>query len=182
MPQYTVQASMFEGLFVHSLRTDPDGEFADQLRGVGIDLRDLRASYDISAWTAALDLCWRRQFAGLERFEAWRRLGRQFVEGYFQTVVGRFIAEALPLMNAGRFVQHIPLYVRTGLGGISCEVESTGERSATVMMRGPHEGSAHHLGGVLEICFERMKVAALIEPTSLGGVDSSLKLGWGPRA
>lgn len=178
MPQFTAQGSMFEGLYVHALRVDPEGAFADQLRGVGFDLREVRAQYDISVWVGGLDLCWRRQHPGLARYDAWRKIGRQFIEGYLETVVGRFIGVALPLMSAARFVPHIPLYVRTGLGGVTCEVESLGERAALVSMGGPHEGASHLLSGVLEGCFERLHAEGTFEPTLLGGVDSSLRVSW----
>lgn len=178
MSPFTAQGSMFEGLFVHALRVDPGGAFADELRAAGFDLRDVQPRYDLAVWVAAVDLCWRRYHPGLARFDAWRKVGRQFIEGYLQTVVGRFIALALPLMTAPRFVEHVPLYVGTGLGGIECEVERQGEREALVTLHGPHQGAAHLLSGVLEVCFERMQVAGTFEPTPLAGVDSTILVRW----
>jgi uncharacterized protein (TIGR02265 family) len=178
--RFTAQGSMFEGLFVHAL--DVPDDFAAQLKGAGFDLADRQPSYDMDVWIACLDLASARLHGELPRYEAWRRLGREFVEGYFETMVGRLIAVTIPLMDAERFVARIPQYVRTGVGGTLTEVQQVGRGQAQVTLRGPHEGAAWVLTGVLEVCFERLERSATFAPESLGGVDSRIALTWDDEA
>jgi uncharacterized protein (TIGR02265 family) len=169
---------MFEGLYVNALRVPAEGSFADDLRAVGIELRELRSVYATDVWRDGLDVAWRHCYPHLSRYEGWRRLGRDFINGYLQTVVGRFIASVLPLLTAERFVDRVPSFVRTGIGGSGCESVLMSPCSARVTLRGPHEGAAFLLAGVFEECFERMRIEAVFTPSMLGGEDSCIDLTW----
>ena len=175
---YTAAGAMFEGLFVRALDVDPSSGFAAELRAADFDVRDVRSHYDISVWTACVDIAWGHLFPELSRDEAWVRLGRRFIEGYFQTVIGGAIAAVLPFMSVSRFVERIPWFLRTGLGGSSAEVDLTGPSSAILTMKGPHARSSLLLSGVLEVCFERLGTRGTFKATELGGDDSRLELSW----
>lgn len=180
--QYTVDAGMFEGLFVRALAVAPTSAFAEELRRVGYDLERRDARLDVLVWVDAVDVAARHVYPGLPRDEAWVRLGRRFIEGYFQTLVGAGIAAVLPLMTARRFVERVPSFLRTGLGGSTADVELTAERAAVLTLHGPHERSAYLMAGVLEGCFERLGVTGTFRPSVVEGVTTRLELAWVERA
>lgn len=174
---YTTQAGMFEGLFVRALAVTKGSPFAGELRSAGFDLEDVQHSYDISIWVACVDVAWRNTCPQLSRDEAWHLLGRRFIEGYFHTAIGGFIAAALPYMTVERFLERVPWFLRTGLGGSSAEVE-VGDHRATVTLVGPHPRSATLLAGVLEVCFERLGAQGTFQAKVIGGDDSQLDVTW----
>jgi uncharacterized protein (TIGR02265 family) len=175
---YTVEASMFEGLYLRALRVEPASAFAAELAGAGYDLGAPRARYDIGVWAACLDVAAARLYPELPRYEAWRRLGRTFISGYFETLIGRAIAAVLPWMYPERFVERVPQFLRTGLGGSTCEVDQPRPGEAVVHLFGPHPGAAFVLSGVLEECFARMGVEGAFTPAVVGDVDSRIEVRW----
>ena len=175
---YTAQGAMFEGLFVRALGVDPSSAFGNELRAAGFDLNEVRPAYPIEVWVDCVDVAWRHVHPESSRDEAWVWLGRRFVEGYFETFVGRAIATSLPLMSVQRFVERIPWFVRTGLGGSTAEVDLTGPNTATVVMNGPHARSSLLLSGVLEGSFERLGVKGTFKVVPLEGVVSRLEISW----
>lgn len=174
-----VSRSVLEGLFVHAL--EPEGAFARELSEAGIDaaLQQPRAPQELLV--RGLDVAWRHRFPRLSRNEAWQRLGRLFIEGYFRTTVGQLIAFAVPALRPTRFVSMIPSYVRTGLEDVTTEVKLLGPQRAQVTLGGGHEGCAWLLAGVLEVCFERMSVPARLEPAWERPL-ARLGLTWGTEA
>jgi uncharacterized protein (TIGR02265 family) len=175
---YTAQGAMFEGLFVRALGVDPSSAFATELRAAGFDVNDVRPVYPIEVWVACVDVAWRNLDPQSSRDEAWVELGRRFADGYFETFVGRAIATSLPLMSVPRFVERIPWFVRTGLGGSSSEVDLTGPLSATLVMNGPHSRSSLLLSGVLAVCFERLGSRGTFKAIPMEGVVSRLEISW----
>lgn len=173
---------MFEGLFVRALAVDPSGAFGADLRAAGYDLKGHEARYDIKVWSDCVDVATRHVYPELSRDEAWVRLGRRFIEGYFHTFIGGAIAAVLPFMSASRFVERIPSFLRTGLGGITADVDFTGPHAAVLTMNGPHERSALFLSGVLDVCFERLGVKGQFRPSVVEGVTTRLELSWTDRA
>jgi uncharacterized protein (TIGR02265 family) len=174
----TVEASMFEGLFVRALRVERASAFAEELRRAGYDLDAPKEHYDVAVWTACLDVAGARLHPDASREEAWRRLGRTFAKGYFDTLIGRAIAAVLPWMRAERFLERGPQFLRTGLGGAGCDVDLMGPGEALVLLHGPHPGSAFVLTGVLEECFARMGVEGTFTPTVVEGVEGRIAVRW----
>jgi uncharacterized protein (TIGR02265 family) len=175
---YTAEGAMFEGLFVRALGVEPTSPVAARLRAAGFDLADVKPTYDIAVWADCVDVAWREVYPQCSRDEAWVKLGRRFIEGYFQTFVGGAIAAVLPYMDPVRFVERTPWFLRTGLGGSSSEVELTGARAAVLTLNGPHPRSALLLGGVLEVCFERLGVQGAFVPSVVDGDVSRLEINW----
>ena len=176
---YTTDGSMFEGLFVRALRVQAGSELAEDLRRAGFDLRRIQSHYDISIWAACVDVAWRHLYPRQSRDEAWRFLGRRFIEGYFETAIGAVIAAVLPFMGASRFVERVPNFLRTGLSGSTCEVDVLGAGHAVLKFVGPHPRSAILMAGVIEVCFERLGERVNCAASELPGDDSLLEVRWG---
>lgn len=178
---YTTEGSMFEGLFVRALRVQSGSAFASDLRASGFDVEAVSPSYDISVWAACLDVAWQHVYPQESRDEAWRLLGRRFIEGYFKTAIGAVIAAVLPFMSPARFIDRVPFFLRTGLGGSNCEADLVGPGHARLTLIGPHPRAAILLAGVLEVCFERMGERGHFAATELTGDDSVLEVRWQVR-
>jgi uncharacterized protein (TIGR02265 family) len=171
-----VARSVLEGLFVHALQ--PEGAFAEELNAAGFDAATQAPRYPQTVLVRGLDVAWQHRFPTLSRDEAWRELGKLFIEGYFQTTVGRLIGFSVPALRPTRFVSMIPSYVRTGLLDMRTEVKMLGPQRAVVTLTGGHQGCAWLLAGVLEVCFQRMSVPCRFEPAWEEPV-ARLTLSWG---
>jgi uncharacterized protein (TIGR02265 family) len=104
--ELTISQSAFEGLFRRVLK--PQGAFLEELKRTGYDPQHERASYSLEVWDAALKLAARHVHPGAPRDEALRRLGAAFLSGFFETLTGRLVSSALPLMGAEALLKHLP--------------------------------------------------------------------------
>lgn len=173
VPEVFALQSMFEGLFVRSLK--PTGRFKEALKELGYDLDRQKTKYPLEVWNTSVDLAAAELYPGLSLPQAWEKLGRQFIEGYFQTLVGKMIGATLPFLNAKVFIGRMPRFMTTGLENAKVTLEWTGDRQAVLTLRevAPHSSSL--MAGVAAVCFERMKVAPVkLETKPLGGIDTQL--------
>lgn len=148
--------SMFEGLFVRALKV---GEpLASRLRERGFDLANPRPRYPMRVWEQCIDATIAELKLGPTREDAWVEMGRRFIDGYFQTLVGKFISTSLPFLNARSFMPRVPRFMTTGLDGVAISMVWEGPRVAKLTVLGPGHIAASFMTGILAVCFERMKV------------------------
>lgn len=166
--------SMFEGLFVRALKVD--GAFKDKLRAKGYDVDRPRTRYPMAVWLDCVDVAALEVFPGLARPQAWVQLGRRFIDGYFETLVGRMIGVTLPFLSPKTFVGRVPRFVTTGLEG---EVSLTweDEKTATLRILKCGELSGSLMAGIVAVCFERMGSPGVkLEPRAIVPLDSELRI------
>lgn len=102
MPPSTSTVSMtengtFEGLFHRALR--PEGAFTEALRAAGYDPARPQPRYPTTVWHACLEVARRHEYAHLSKEEGERALGHRFIDGWFETIIGKIIAVGLPLLG-----------------------------------------------------------------------------------
>lgn len=149
--------SMFEGLFVRSLKV---GEpLTTRLREHGFDVAKPKPRYPMRVWEQCIDTTIAELKLGPTREAAWVEMGRSFIDGYFQTLVGKFISTSLPFLNAKTFMPRVPRFMTTGLDGVAISMAWQGPREAKLTVLGPGYIAAHFMTGILAVSFERMKVA-----------------------
>jgi uncharacterized protein (TIGR02265 family) len=107
-----VDGSVMEGLFVRCLGAQ--GEFAEELRRVGVDVARLEPVYPRSQLRTALEVAWRHALPNLTREEAFRHLGRLFTEGMLQTLLGRVIGVAVVMSGPDRIMAKMDKHIRSG--------------------------------------------------------------------
>ncbi len=171
---------MFEGLYDKLLK--PEGPFREQLKAAGYDAARAQPGYPIEVWVACLDVTWKARFPTLERHEAWRAIGRAFIEGYLDTLVGRLVSVALPFLTPKSFLQKSPRFLGAGVEGASVELEWKSDREVLVTLRGPHAGAAWVTAGVVDVCLARLGTTPTVQPSRLPGADSQLLVSWPPTA
>lgn len=147
--------SMFEGLFVRALKVE--GPLKAKLKEKGFDLDAPKPRYPVAVWEDCLDVTIAELYPGVGRSEGWERIGRRFISGYFETLVGKFISAALPFLSAKAFIDRGPRFITTGLEGAEVTLTWVDERQAVLRIREASDESAPLMAGVLAVCFERMK-------------------------
>lgn len=177
---YTAQHSMFEGLFERVLK--PEGDFQAALEAAGYDVTQSTTEYPIEVWQACLDVSAKFLYPDAERPEAWRRIGKVFMAGYFETIVGRMIGAALPFLSARTFLQRCPRFVKSGLKEMEATVEWLSGTKARLVLKGPHAGACWVSASVLELCFEKLKVKAVITTRDLDAPNGEIVVDFTERA
>ncbi len=173
---FTAQGAMFEGLFRKGPR--PQGQYLLDLTAAGFDLAAPRVIYPMATWMLCLDTIWKHRFPHLARYDAWTVMGREFIEGYLETIIGRLIAVTFPFMSARRFLDRVPNYVRTGLKETQVFVEWLAPTRVVVKMDGPHEGASYFMTGVIDVCLRRLGVVAAFAVEITGPDTSQLTISW----
>lgn len=176
MPTFTAQGSMFEGLFGKVLK--PNGAFRDELKTVGFDVERIQPEYPMQVWVDCLDVTAKHRHPGVERFAAWRLIGRDFITGFLETIAGRLVAVAFPFLSPKTLVDRSPRFMRLGVKELEAKVTWRSANEAHLTLNGPHLGAAHLLAGVVEVCFERLKVKPTISAKNLDGIDGELVVTW----
>lgn len=102
----TVGGAAFEGLFVRTLQ--PQGAFADQLRAAGYDVKAPRDRYPRRVWQACVELARKHEYPTRPPEEGFRLLGQRFAEGFRQTLTGKLLGAALPMLGPEAVMQRLP--------------------------------------------------------------------------
>src|SRR5689334_22154727 len=92
-PAPTIDAALFEGMFVRAVRPDPS--FAAELKYLGFDVTRIQSRY--------------------------RALGNLFVDGYFETIIGKILSVPLSVVSAERVIQRLPKSWKTARSDIQID-------------------------------------------------------------
>jgi uncharacterized protein (TIGR02265 family) len=103
---HVIDAALFEGMFVRAIRPDPS--FIAELKELGFDVARMQARYPVRVWRQSLEAARRRLFGERPEERGYRALGNLFVEGYFETIIGKILAIPLSLVAVDRVIQRMP--------------------------------------------------------------------------
>lgn len=171
--------SMFEGLFVRGLHVD--AALQEKLRAKGFDLLKPQARYPVTVFEDCVDAAAQALYPQLSRREAWQAIGRRFIEGYFETLVGKLISVSMPFLSPKTFINRVPRFITTGLEGALVTVEWHDARKATLFVKESGDEAGALMAGVMAVCFERMGVPApTFEPHVRGTGDSLVVITLAP--
>jgi uncharacterized protein (TIGR02265 family) len=165
----------FDGLFGHVLR--PQGAFASALRAAGYDLEAPLEHYPLTVWREALEVARLHVHPQLPRAEAYRELGRQFVQGFSETVVGRVFAAAAPLIGAEHCLARLPTYLRAGRTDMHLELRALGPRTWRALVQDPEPLPAF-VAGVIEEVLRVTGVHPCVQVESLDDERYTLAIQW----
>lgn len=132
----TVGWAAFEGLYlrVHP----PTGAHAQALRELGLDLLLPKERYPSKLWQEALQVTRRHVYPQLSDEAGLRKLGTDFVDGFFGTLLGKFIASGLPLAGPERIVARFPRYWAMNREGVAVDTREEAPRTWRVTVRDPY--------------------------------------------
>jgi uncharacterized protein (TIGR02265 family) len=169
---------MFEALFDRRLK--PTGEFAAELRAAGYDAAQALPKYPTEVWTRCLELARRHRWPQASQAEAYRQLGREFSQGFLETLVGRLVNAAIPFMSPQSFLNRLASYFRMGRedSGLSFDVVERTAASARVEVHNPAAVPGTFVAGIVEIALERMKRQGTVEVLQKSPTDYELLVRW----
>lgn len=117
-----------EALFLRALRARMSDSCLRELKAAGLDLgQPLRPQYSEEEYVHHIQIARRFLYPHLEDGEAYRRMGRLFVEGYLQTTIGAALKVLLRLLGPERNLQRMPGYFEAGTSYIQAKAERLGE-------------------------------------------------------
>lgn len=145
-PAASVDNALFEALFTRGL--DVSRALEAELKQLGYDRQRPEARYPGAVLVACLEAARRATYAGLPEAEGFQRLGRHFIEGFRETILGRVATAALPLFGPARFLPRLPGRLRSLRDDVVVTVEVTSPRTARLSFADPLP-VAHFFAGVI---------------------------------
>jgi uncharacterized protein (TIGR02265 family) len=148
----TTDNAAFEGLFQRALK--PEGAFAEQLRVAGYDLSKPLTRYPTRVWRACLEVARRHVHPSKSPEEGMRLLGHAFIAGFFDTIIGKLVAVALPLLGPERLIQKFPKYWEATRPGVTIETMVDSPTRHRLLFRDPHP-MPDFVAGIIQAALER---------------------------
>jgi uncharacterized protein (TIGR02265 family) len=102
----SVDYVFFEALFVRGLEVT--GPLEQAMRERGFDRRVPQARYEAKVLEECLELARAAHLADLSAEDGLRELGKRFVIGFRETLVGTVLTAALPLLGPRRMLEQVP--------------------------------------------------------------------------
>lgn len=163
----TTDNSAFEGLFQRALK--PAGAFAEELRAAGYDLRQPRPKYPTRVWRDCLGVALRHVHAGKPPEQGMRLLGHAFIDGFSDTIMGKLVSVALPLLGPDRITQKFPKYWEATRPGVKIETIVENANRRRLVFRDPHP-MPDFVAGIIEAALERAGKPVQVEVGSRGAI------------
>jgi uncharacterized protein (TIGR02265 family) len=169
------EAAVFEALFTRGFK--PDARLVEALRAAGYDVQRPEPRYPTAVWHACIEAARRHLFPSLSVAEGTRRLGAIFADGYFNTLIGKVIGAALPLLGPERAIQRLPRYWSATQPDLGVEVVKAGERHYAVTLR--EKGIlADFCAGLLEGSVRHTRAEVAITVREVDGTHCVLDVRW----
>ena len=114
-------SQVVEALFKHAIKRDHfDADTRRRLKAIGIDLdQPFLVAYSVPTWFAAIHVCAEVLYPGVPSEQARYRLGRQLVDGYGQTTMGRAVFAMLRMLGWERSLTRISRGLQSGSNFLS---------------------------------------------------------------
>ncbi|QSQ22381.1 DUF2378 family protein [Pyxidicoccus parkwayensis] len=167
---------MFETLFVKGLRAE--GVLADLLLAEGVDVRDLETEYPIRVLNRCVDVACGHLFPDLPLEDARLRVGRSFVQGFVQTLMGRVVAAGLPMLGPVRYLKRFPDHVLMDGSPLRVTLVQVGERSFRMEFRNEFLVMSGFMTGVLQEWLKLTHTEATITTERHSPMSFDLHIAW----
>jgi len=159
-----VTGSACQGLFVRALPPDPS--FHAELMAVGVDVDRLLPRYPLKVWLDGMAVARRHFFPGHTEQQANWLLGRLFLQGFVDTMVGRVAGSLLPMLGPARMLERTQRHFALARPDIRVTVQVVGETERRLLFEGGRTAaSADFAGGILEAEMERTRTRTRAEVT-----------------
>lgn len=130
--QPMVFSQAVEGL-LRALGNRLDDGAKDHLRALGLDVRArLEPAYSLAVWTQVMRYASTLVAPGRPPPEQMFELGRRFIEGYAETIVGRAMLTALKVLGPRRTLERMSRNFRSGNNYTQTKLEALGPTDFTL--------------------------------------------------
>ena len=169
---------MFEALFDRRLK--PTGVFAQELLAAGYDPAHAIPKYPTEVWLRCLEVTRRQRWGALPAPEAYRFIGREFTLGFFDTLPGKVLGAAMPLMTPRSFLRRLASYLRMGRNDerLSFDLVREEDGFAECVVHNPAGVPGGFVAGLIEVGFERLKTRVVVEIDQKTALDYVLRVSW----
>lgn len=186
---------LMEGLLLHAMKDRLDAEARRRLLALGVDVsRPLLSAYPLVTLLGTLKLCAELRYPGQPREEARYQLGRQTLEGFGSTPMGKAMFGMARTWGARRMLGHMTRVLQTGINFARAHHRElpTGEVEVTVEVLPEFHASITHRPGLdpffvrgiiarlIEVCGGQAPVA-LLPPTDPEGLRFSYRVSLAPE-
>lgn len=138
----------FEALFVRGLEVT--GPLEQSMRERGFDRRVPQPRYEAKVLEDCLDLARVAHLGNLGDEEGMRELGRRFVVGFRDTLVGTVLTAALPLLGPRRMLAQVPKRLVRVRKDLELELESNEGDVLVLRGKDPRPRLGAFFAGVIE--------------------------------
>lgn len=121
-----------EGLFVRGIGKEMTPELRAQLKALGIDLGSLQPAYDNEVVVKAIKLAGTTLFPKLKEPEALREIGKIFMRGFSDTLMGAALVQVMKVIGPRRSLERMERNFRTGGNYVRSKFTSLGKGKAQV--------------------------------------------------
>ena len=128
-----IQQSSFEGLFVKVLKLDD--AFAAELREAGFDVARQQPQYPSPVFKRCMEIACRRVHPTRPPEEAMRLIAAQLLGGFFDTIVGKGVAVALPFLSPATFLKRYPRFFAMAAPGVKMTLTEEAPRRWRMVLR-----------------------------------------------
>ena len=126
--------AVFEGLW-RAYRDRLSPAMVAGFRAEGLDFERLHPAYPLELWESVARRVAATVHPGVPETEAWRRLGRGFIDGYRQTLMGGSVLAMARVVGTRRFVERMGRNFRTGSNFAVMTVKLVGDKEAAIESR-----------------------------------------------
>src|SRR4051812_48502041 len=149
-----------------------------KLREAGLDLKKLLPAYpaeDVARW---IDLIMPYAYPGLARDAAIHELGRESVDSFAQTLVGKALMVGVRLMGLRRVLERMTRSMRAGGNYLSCEYRELGPRDLELAIN-DHNTMPTFYTGMFEALARACGVNdARVELLPVTGAGCTVRVRW----
>jgi uncharacterized protein (TIGR02265 family) len=167
---------VFENLFLRAL--DVQGPLREALLREGFDPADVKEAYPLRVLNACVDLASGHLWPGRPLEEGRRELGRLFVQGWKQTVLGKVVTFAVGLLGPTRYLNLFPEHLKMDTLRIHAVSIPVGARAVRVEVHDNPGNTPHFMAGMLEEGLRMTRVEPVIDVEVLAPRSFNLHVRW----
>lgn len=165
---HEVSQALFEGLFARAVPLSP--ELARELKQCGYDVEHPEAGASGATFAACIEAARLSIHATKPADEGQRELGRAFARGFRETILGRVVTTALPILGPGRFLPRVPGRLASVRRDATVVVKVTGPTSASLHFVDPQPLSSFFAGVIEEaLRFSKAREPRVVVTLEPGG-------------
>jgi len=119
MPEPQIDAALFEGMFIRAFQ--PSDAIRTELKGIGVDVQKLTGKYPLTAWRQSIHIARKHLYPELSADQGCRELGLLFIDGYFQTIIGKVLSIPLAFLSPEKIIDRLPKTFQAGRSDIKLD-------------------------------------------------------------
>jgi uncharacterized protein (TIGR02265 family) len=168
----------FDGLLSRAIAHRMTPQLALRIGKAGVQLqKKLLPAYPLPVWEACVEACAEEVFPGLTPNDAYFQLGRLFIDGYRQTLIGGAVLAMVRVVGPKRALQRATRSFRSADNYTDAKVEAISEKTMDLWV---NEAGNHptFTQGILAAALELTAPNVRVELRSIDGRSCVYRCSW----